>query len=625
MSLIAGAVDFSKHDEEMIARINKMLGFMMHENYYIADNKVAGSCGIGSLAFGRSVSLSKVIENDHFIFAFSGKVYEIEKLAKKVSMDAVEGTDLLSILLEICERTGPEGLAGMNGIYLAAVWEKKAKTLHIVNDRYGFKKLYYWHEGNKFVFSSEYKAISFLPEFSRKIDEYAFINLMTFGYVLEDRTLFEQIKVLPPASVVTFREGKMTVRKYWNYSFHENGDSRLSEDEYVDAFVDKITSAVKKNVKGVERLALPISGGLDSRTIAAVLKKINTVPYIKAYSHGNTKCFDVRYGKEIAKTLGFPHATDVISADFVKSNATAFQYIVEGMVACDWAWEIDLQKNAFHKDNIDCVISGFFGDVLCGSDMTWNRLHDVSDDETAILKIYKRHVDSFNDYDAAIYFNRKVYNRVKDYNYETFRKTYYDAPTTNIYNRARYVNLLQFQRRFGSTMLDRYEIFTEVLSPFTDYEFVDFILHVPVDLQLRQSLYKSMLIRHFPEVAKVGYTGTGMPINPSKLQAALRWRAEKYANLLKTISLGAYGKHDYSDYRNTAEALRTKSRSFMLKAFANNKLKNAFFDANKFDELTDEFLSSKSTLYEKVCYPLTFFVWASIFLPDDYAHSREEE
>lgn len=613
---LTGLVSLRDPKEKISKTVEKMTALMSHEDYYTVDKKACESFGIGAVDTGLGGSVSNVAEDGSYIFAFTGYVYDLEGLNGKVFPDGKETIETTGLLFNLFKKSGIEALCGLNGVYAAVIWDKKEKSLSIVNDRYGFRKLFYWDSGDRFVFSSEYKAIKSSPDFPAKIDEMTLSNILTFGYALEDRTLFEAVKVIPAASVVTVKDGGVSIKKYWDYSFFEEGDKRLSEDEYVDAFAEKITGAVKKRVRGVERLALPLSGGLDSRTVAAVLGRLNTVGFVKAYSHGNPSCYDVRFGRQIARALNFPHATDLIGEEFIKEHSVRFQYLCEGSAACDWAWEIDLQRKAFSKDNVSHVISGFFGDVLCGSDMTWGRLLNVKDHNKAVRNIYERYIDSFSDEDAALYLNADVYKRIKGKNLDAVRKAYLSAPTENIFNRARYLNLTQLQRRFGSTMLDRYEFFTNPLAPFTDNEFVDFILHVPVEHELRQSLYKKMLVRHFPEVARIGYSGTGIPVDPSRWQEGLKWRLEKWGPVLKKLSRGLYGRRDNNDYRNAAKALRTKSREFMLEAFKDSTLKEAYFNSERFDSLVEEFLKSGSNQYEKVCYPLTFFVWARVFLSD---------
>ena len=592
--------------------VDNMITLLLHEDYYVTDRKVDKHFALGSIDLNKGDFVSKVIEDDSYILGVTGQIYDQEVLVEKISNNG-KPIDLPNLLLAIYKRYGPEGLCGLNGLYVVVIWDKKAKKLHIVNDRYGFRKLYYWNAGNKFVFASEYKAISWFPDFPKKIDEYAFANLMTFGYVLDDRTLFEDIKLLPPASIAIVQDGNFSIRKYWDYSFYEEGDSRLSEDEYIDAFADKITLAVKKRVNGVNRLALPLSGGLDSRTMAAVLYRLNSVNYIKAYSYGHRHCYDVRFGKKIAKKLGFPHETIEITPDFINKHTRTFIYLDEAMAACDWAWRINSQKKAFAKDNINAVLTGFLGDVLFGSNLSFNSVLNTTKDNEAITKIYRSHIDSFNDQESERYLNQHVYQRIREHNLQVIKQTYNNAPTDNILNSARYVNLQQRQRKFTCTQISDLEFFAYTFSPFIDNDFVDFVTHVPAELQLNQSLYKKMLIRHFPEVVKIGHSDTKYPIKPNRWQAALKWRIDRHKDVLKKVSFDLFGTHNYKEYRHTAHALRTASRKYMLNVFATTNLKKAFFNEDRFDELIANFLQSNSELYETVCYPLTFFVWADVF------------
>lgn len=612
---LVGLTSNNTEKQDFIKYLDNMVNLMKHESYYVVDRKINGNIGLGSIDLNKGEFISNLIEDDRFILGFTGQVYDQEALHSRVSDNGTEPMDLLHLLLKIYRKFGAEGLCGLNGLYVAAVWNKKEKRLQIINDRYGFKKMYYWHGRDKFVFASEYKTICWFPDFPKKIDEFAFANLMSYGYVLEDRTLFEDIKLLPPASILTVQSNNLTINKYWDYSFYEEGDPRLSEDEYIDAFAEKLTRAVEKRVKGLDRLALSLSGGLDSRTMAAVLYRLNKSDCVKAFSFGPGHCYDVRFGKKIAQKLGFQFESTEIQPDFIQKHAREFQYLSEGMRSCDWAWQIHYQKRAFLKDNMHTVLGGFLGDAICAPRASWTRLINVHDDETAIDRAYKIHIDSFNEVEMARYLNPEIYKKVKNYNFEVLRETYLNAPTTNILNKARYANLHQRQRRSTYGFVDYSEFHVNRISPFIDSEFVDFLLHVPPELKVKQSLYKKMLIKHFPEVVKIGHSETGIPIKPSRWQEGMHWRKEQYKNLLSKI--GITSRIDRVNYIEADEALRTGSRQFMLDVFSKSPILKDFFHENNFNNLVSDFLRNNSVGYEKICYPLSFLLWADIFVNEE--------
>ncbi len=473
---LVGLASSSIEKQDLTKYLEKMVNLLKHEKYYSEDKKVDRDISIGSINLNKGDFISRVVENDNIILGFSGQIYNQDELYASVSGNGSGQMSLSHLLLNIYKQFGAEGLCGLNGIYVAAVWDKRTRILQIINDRYGFKRLYYWHGRDKFVFASEYKAICLFNDFPKQIDEFAFANLMSYGYVLEDRTLFKDIKLLPPASILTVQNNNLAICKYWDYSFYEEGENRLSEDEYIDAFAEKLMRAVEKRVKGVDRLALSLSGGLDSRAMAAALYKLNMSCRVKAFSFGSSHCYDVQFGKKIARTMGFQFESTEIKPDFIHKHAREFQYLIEGMRSCDWTWQATVKKEAFLRNNLGTALSGFWGDALCAPRESWTRLLNICDDATAIDRTYKVHIDSFDDEETAHYLNPKIYEKIKNYNFETLRKTYLNAPTNNILNKARYVNLHQRQRRSTYVFVDCNQMFSANLTPFADNEFVDFIL-----------------------------------------------------------------------------------------------------------------------------------------------------
>ena len=612
---LAGLVS-GKHDGQGLrGSIDKMINLMLHETSYVTGKCVNNDFALGAVDLGKGGFLSTFIETDVYVLGFTGQIYDQEELSQTVSYNPGGPIDLPGLLLHINEKQGIEGLCGLNGLYICVLWNKRSGKLQLISDRYGFRKMYYWQGRDKFVFASEYKSICSLPDFSKKIDEYAFANFMSFGYVLDDRTFFDQIKVLPPASIATFEKGSLNIERYWDYSFYSDGDRRLSEDDYIDTLAGKLTNAVNKRVREVSKLVLPISGGLDSRTLAAVLKNENSDKKVNAYSYGHDHCYDVRFGKQIARTLGYDHKAIDITPDYIKDHSVRFQYLCEGTRTCDWAWHM-IVHDIYSKEMDGAILSGFLGDALLGARISFGGVLNTKDDDTAVMKVYRNHIDAFDDSDIERYLHEDICRKVKNYNFEMIRQSYFRAPTENKLNRARYVNLCNRQRRYVSSFLSEGEFLLNMLSPFTDNEFVDFVLQIPPDLMIGQSLYRKMITKHFPEVAKIGYAGDGYPVQPSWWQAGMKWRKEKYKAKLKWLPLNMGNKHDFRDYRHPADALRSASREFMLEVFSNKAIKNEFYNERNFDNLVEEFLQSKTKRYEKVCYPMTFFVWADLFYND---------
>lgn len=154
-----------------------------------------------------------------------------------------------------------------------------------------------------------YKAIIWHEDFPKKIDHQGLADFMALGYSTEDRTFFENIKLLPPASVATFRsDGTLSIQKYWDYSFHSEDAPLWTEEDYVDQFAKMLARATQRQIDSNKSIGLPVSGSFDSRTLAGILDKLHFKGELRPFSFGHPYAFDVVYGRKIAKDVGYKHS-----------------------------------------------------------------------------------------------------------------------------------------------------------------------------------------------------------------------------------------------------------------------------------------------------------------------------
>ena len=97
----------------------------------------------------------------------------------------------------------------MNGLNTLAVWNEAQHRLLLVNDRYDIQKLYYYSDQEIFLFSSELKSIAQYPRIRRQMSLHAGVDLLCLGYLLNDRTLFEDVRLLPPATILSVEQGRV--------------------------------------------------------------------------------------------------------------------------------------------------------------------------------------------------------------------------------------------------------------------------------------------------------------------------------------------------------------------------------------------------------------------------------
>ena len=165
-------------------------------------------------------------------------------------------------------------LSKLNGIFTAALWQPDSRRLTLINDRLGFRPLYYSFDRKKkrFIFSSDLRGVAAAIS-QRTVNWQAASVFLHFGHHLGEATWFEDIYVLPPGSVLTFENGLIHIDKYWDIS-EITIDRRIGYQEALEGIVDKFRVSIERRHKASKIPEVVfLSGGIDSRRIAAELKK----------------------------------------------------------------------------------------------------------------------------------------------------------------------------------------------------------------------------------------------------------------------------------------------------------------------------------------------------------------
>src|SRR5208282_4964196 len=113
--------------------------------------------------------------------------------------------------------------ACLNGRFHGLLADLRCGAVTLFNDRYGMHRLYFYQSEETFYFAAEAKAILAVCPKLRSLDPQGLGEFVSCGCVLENRTLFAGLGVLPPASAWLFRNGSLQQRKtYFQSSDWEN-------------------------------------------------------------------------------------------------------------------------------------------------------------------------------------------------------------------------------------------------------------------------------------------------------------------------------------------------------------------------------------------------------------------
>ena len=186
---------------------------LLHETFYVAGAWAEESPGVYVGWTARKGSFSEGMpllnERRDIVLVFSGEEFPepgtVQRLKKQGHDLDVDGPSYLVHLAE----EDPSFPAGLNGRFHGLLVDRNRRTAMLFNDRYGMHRIYYHESKDAFYFASEAKAILAVRPELRKMDSRGFGEFVACGAVLENRTLFEGIQVLPPASSWVFRNGSL--------------------------------------------------------------------------------------------------------------------------------------------------------------------------------------------------------------------------------------------------------------------------------------------------------------------------------------------------------------------------------------------------------------------------------
>jgi asparagine synthase (glutamine-hydrolysing) len=320
-----------------------MLGTLRHESFYVTGTWTDESLGVyvgwsaqkGSFADGMPLSN----ETGDVVLVFAGEEFSDPGTTAGLKgrghkLDSTEAAYLVHLFEE--DANFP---AGLNGFFHGLLADRVRGTVTLMNDRYGMQRLYYHESKDAFYFAAEAKALLAVRPELRSADLTSLGELIAMNAVLENRSLFEGISVLPGASLWRFRNG--TIERKGAYFHPEEWETQPALDQ--DTYYEELRKAFVRNLPryftGQQRVAMSLTGGLDTRAVMAWYR--GPAGSLPCYTFGGTyrDCQDVLVARQVARTCGQPHQVIEAGTDFIShfpQLAERTVYLTDGLadVSC---------------------------------------------------------------------------------------------------------------------------------------------------------------------------------------------------------------------------------------------------------------------------------------------------
>lgn len=622
---VCGITYFDKEKKPSEHEIQRMCDALHHRGPDDCGLYVNGNSGIGM----RRLSIIDLVtghqpianEDGSIWIVFNGEIYNHVELRQELEKQGHKfrtRTDTEAIV-HAYEQYGEECPKKLNGMFGFAILDQRNQTLFLARDRLGIKPLYYYRDSKKFVFGSELKAILQVQDILREVDLRALDIYLTFEYIPSPYSIFQNISKLPPGHTLILKDGKISVKQYWDVQFDEK---EMSEQDLCEQMIALLQDAVRIRLMSDVPLGAFLSGGMDSSSVVALMSRVMDRP-VKTFSISfeESSYNEAHYAETIARHFNTEHHEFRIKPDALDLTEKLITQLDEPFG--DFSIFPTYLVSKMARDYVTVALSGDGGDELFAGYDTYiaNKVAQIygglpkfiregiinpilngippTEKKKGLINRAKRFVEGLRlpedlEHTRWMIFlqqaeKERLYSEgVQDSltgegSYDFIRKHFEKARTCDEVNRQLYVDIKTYLVDDILVKVDRMSmaVSLEARVPFLDHRFVELTATMPSRLKLKGTKTKSILKKAMKDILPAeildrGKEGFSIPIK--------NW-------------------------------LRTDLKTLMLDVLHPERIKReGFFDPAYVQQLADEHLNGTENHSHRLWAMMVFGIWQDLYL-----------
>jgi asparagine synthase (glutamine-hydrolysing) len=315
--------------------IHKMVAAMGHRGpddsgVFVADGCALGHARLSIIDLSPRAHQPMANADGSLVIVYNGETYNFQKeraLLEQKGHRFSSQSDT-EVVLRLYEEYGDDFLLRLRGMFALAIYDKRRgpgrERLLLARDQLGIKPLLYSETNGRLIFASEMKALLASGLVERQIDPEALRLLLTFGSVIQPRTMVTGVKMLPPAHRLIFEAGAVRIERYWSLSDNRHPEIKtLPYPEQVALIREALTESVGLQMISDVQVGAFLSGGVDSSILVAMMAQ-TMGNRVKTFSVGfEAEGADIDESKEAqgtAKFLGTDHTHVLVKGTDVRDR-----------------------------------------------------------------------------------------------------------------------------------------------------------------------------------------------------------------------------------------------------------------------------------------------------------------
>jgi asparagine synthase (glutamine-hydrolysing) len=246
---------------------------------------------------------------------FNGEIYNFRQVRRDLEACGrrfrTQGDT--EVILEGYRQWGIDVVNRLNGMFAFALWDAPKETLYLVRDRVGKKPIFYLDASGEVVFASEVRALIKGLRGTPGVSLPALDAYLSYLCVPGDMSIYEGVRKVPPASIVTCNRGGLRVDRYWRMSFRNK--VRYTEQEAIDHLDELLEDATRLCMTADVSVGAFLSGGVDSSTVVAMMNRI--AHPVRTFSVGFTdeSLDELPHARAVSTALRTRHVEMIVEPD----------------------------------------------------------------------------------------------------------------------------------------------------------------------------------------------------------------------------------------------------------------------------------------------------------------------
>jgi asparagine synthase (glutamine-hydrolysing) len=473
-------------------------------------------------------------EDGSLWLVFNGEIYNFQELRAELRRHGhvFRSQADSEVILHLYEDRGVECLHDLRGMFALALWDASKETLVLARDRLGKKPLFYYHDDAAFVFASEPKAILQHPRVRAEAEPEAIHHYLTYGSVPHPWSAFRGIRKLPPAHYLVLTGSRARIDRYWSLRYapkRTEGEAVLAEE--LSALLEE---AVRLRLVSDVPLGALLSGGIDSSTIVALMRRLTSGP-VRTFSIGfdRPEYDELGYAREVARRFETEQHDMVVKPDAVNvlprlvwhyNEPFADSSAIPSMALCEMARQfVTVALNGDGGDESFAGYDRYRAVMLAGwsdrvprpvrrglgralsvlpsagpKSLSYRARRFVAELDFEERRRYAGWISVFNEATQAELYTPEFASETRGMrSLELLDQAYRSSDAGSFLERTLHADV---QRYLPDDLLVKMDIASmasalEVRSPFLDHKVVEFAARLPMALKLRRLTQKYILKR----------------------------------------------------------------------------------------------------------------------------------